>query len=119
PRDAERPDVTGTVVQRLDRRGEEAALTALLVTGRDLEDPGIRGPRFVLRALGGRPAADRERRDRGRTLAQGGADAVRARVPASDDDDVLPGGIDVSRVRLDAGLAPVLRDEVVHRRMHA
>jgi hypothetical protein len=58
--------------------------------------------------------------DRGAALAVGVTEAVRARVAAAEDDDVLAGGGDLDlRVGREACHPPVLLHQVIHREMDA
>src|SRR6185312_1943303 len=90
---------------------------ALLVCGRHLEQRGRHRPGLVLRPLAGRTDADGQVRDRQRVLPVRRSDAVRTRVPSSQNHDVLA----FRRDLVDHGVASadaVLLGEVLHGEMH-
>src|SRR3954453_15113824 len=98
----------------------EVLLAALLdgVAATQLHGPA-RPRREVVGARGGRLAEQLDLRHRGRALAVGVADAVRAGVAAADDDHVLARRADPRLALAAAGHPPVATGEVVHREVHA
>src|SRR5215218_4593098 len=111
-------DVAFCAREACDGHGE-AALAALLMGRVGVQDQGPVGPGEVVGALG-RLRAVGEDLDGGASFAVGVAEAVRARVTAAKDDDVLAGGgdLDLSVCR-EASHPPVLLHQVVHRQMDA
>ncbi len=120
-RTASRPRTRPSLVaeEALRRHGVDA-LPALLVRRRDPVDVRVLGPRVVGRALVGRPRQDLHLVDRARALAVYGAEAIRARVAAAQDDHALVARRDEVRLRDEVALAaPVLEGEVLHGEVDA
>src|SRR5215213_1467926 len=111
-------DVAFCAREACDGHGE-AALAALLVGRVGVQDQGPVGPGEVVGALG-RLRAVGEDLNGGATFAVGVTEAVRARVAAAEDHDVLAGGGDLDlRVRREARHPPVLLHQVVHGEVDA
>src|SRR5215203_5660676 len=97
----------------------EAALAAFLVGGVGVQDEWPVRPGEMVGVLG-RAGAMGQDPDRSAALAVGVAEAVRARVAAAEDDDVLASGGDRDlHVGREACDPPVLLHQVVHREMDA
>src|SRR5215211_1198189 len=97
----------------------EAALAALLVGGVGVQDEGPVGPGEVVGVLRWLRAVGQDLHG-GAAFAVGVAEAVRARIAAAEDDDVLVCSRDFDLgVRREAGNPPVLLHEVVHREVDA
>src|SRR5450830_1198016 len=94
------------------------ALAAFLVRGRGAQLGRPVRPHHRLVFLLRRHRHQFELRDAGRAVAVRRADAVRAGIPAADNDDVLAGGLDLV-LHLVAGVDLVLQRQEVHREMHA
>ena len=101
-----------------DRVDAEDPLTALLVRAGGAVDQRPGRPRGRGRPRLRRLRHDLELGDAGRALAVGGAEAVRARVAAADDDDVFALGRDRRALQV-AFLHAVGRYEVVHGEVDA
>src|SRR5215211_6466531 len=111
-------DMAACTREAFDGDGE-AAVTALLVGGVGVQDEGPVGPGEIVGGVG-RTGAVGQDLDRGAAFAVGVAEAVRARVAAAEDNDVLARGGDLDlRVGREAGDPPVLLYQVVHREMDA
>src|SRR5215210_2781124 len=111
-------DVTIGTREAFDGDGE-AALAALLVGWVGVQDEGPVGPGEMVGVVG-RPGTVGQDFYRGAAFAVGVAEAVRARVAAAQDDDLLARGGDLDlRVGREAGDPPVLLHQVVHREMDA
>src|SRR5918997_246911 len=111
-------DVAARTREACDGDGE-ATRAALLVGRVGVQDEGPVGPGEVVGGLGWLRAVGQDLHG-GAAFAVRVAQAVRARVTAAEDDDVLAGGGDLDlRVSREAGDPPVLLHQVVHREVDA
>src|SRR5919112_2466240 len=111
-------DVAACTREAFDGHGE-AALAALLVGWVGVQDEGPVGPGEIVGALGRLRTVGKDLHG-GAAFAVRVTEAVRARVAAAKDHDVLAGGGDLHlRVRREAGHPPVLLHQVVHGEVDA